>query len=143
MNQCIANAREGRQLAGSPERLDKSIEAFAARVGPSIDDSGLRAIAAVGQQRPHVLRESGHQRVVTWPHFDEGNEYLKQDVQVSHLVDNLISVVSQTCFRFPQMDILQIGTLGGSVHSVLREMGRSFRSFTYAAPSSTDRWTWP
>ncbi|KAH1786665.1 Non-reducing polyketide synthase pyr2 [Aspergillus fumigatus] len=135
MNQCIANAREGRQLAGSPERLDKSIEAFAARVGPSIDDSGLRAIAAVGQQRPHVLRESGHQRVVTWPHFDEGNEYLKQDVQVSHLVDNLISVVSQTCFRFPQMDILQIGTLGGSVHSVLREMGRSFRSFTYAAPS--------
>ncbi|EAW20415.1 non-reducing polyketide synthase pyr2 [Aspergillus fischeri NRRL 181] len=134
MNQCIANAREGLQLAGSSERLDGSIEAFTAGVGPSIDDSGLRAIAAVGQQLPHVLRESGHQRVA-WPHVDEANEYLKQDVQVSHLVNNLISVVSQTCFRFPQMDILQIGTLGGSVHSVLRKMGRSFRSFTYAAPS--------
>jgi acyl transferase domain-containing protein len=134
MNQCIANAREGQQLAGSSERLDQSIEAVTAGVGPSIDDPGLRAIAAVGQQLPHVLRESGHQRAA-WPHVDEGNEYLKHDVQVSHLVNNLISVVSQTCFRFPQMDILQIGTLGGSVHSVLRKMGRSFRSFTYAAPS--------
>ncbi|GFF73944.1 polyketide synthase-nonribosomal peptide synthetase [Aspergillus lentulus] len=134
MNQCIVDSREGLQLAGSSERLDQSVEAFRAGLGPSLEDPGLRAIAAVGQQLPHVLRESGRQRVA-WPHFDEGNEYLKQDVQVSHLVNNLISVVSQTCFRFPQMDILQIGTLGGSVHSVLRKMGRSFRSFTYAAPS--------
>jgi acyl transferase domain-containing protein/SAM-dependent methyltransferase len=132
MSQCIANARQRSDPVGTSELLDQKIETFTARASPSIKDPGLRAIAAVGQRLPRVLRESGPQREA-WLAVDEENQYLEDDVQASYLVNELVSVVSQTCFRFPQMNILQIGQFGGHVHSELRKMGRSYRSFTYAA----------
>ncbi|KAJ5815884.1 hypothetical protein N7447_008117 [Penicillium robsamsonii] len=134
MSQCIANAPQASDPIDASEWLDQKIEDLAARPSPSIKDPGLSAIAAVGQRLPCVLRESGLQRE-GWPFVDEESQYLKDDAQVSYLEDELVSVVSQTCFRFPQMNILQIGQFGGHVHSGLKKMGRTYRSFTHAGTS--------
>ncbi|KAJ5360898.1 hypothetical protein N7517_010089 [Penicillium concentricum] len=134
MNQCIANASQGSDPVGTSDWLDQKIEDLTVRASALRKDPGLTAIATVGERLPRVLREPGLQ-IEAWPAIDEENQYLKDDVQVSYLEDELVSVVSQACFRFPQMNILQIGQFGGRVHSGLKKMGRTYRSFTHAGLS--------
>ncbi|KAJ5155042.1 uncharacterized protein N7500_010481 [Penicillium coprophilum] len=136
ISQCVENSCQGLGLVGAPEWLDQNIEDFMARVSPSMKDPSLKAIAAVGQQLPRVLRQSGSQ-IEAWPAVDDENQYLQDDIQVSYLANELVSIVSQACFRFPQMNILQIGKFGGHVHSELKKIGRTYRSFTYAALSAS------
>ncbi|OQE38670.1 hypothetical protein PENCOP_c008G08238 [Penicillium coprophilum] len=136
ISQCVENFCQGSGPVGASEWLDQNIEDFMARVSPSIKDPGLKAISAVGQQLPRVLRQSGSE-VEAWPAVDDENQYLQDDIQVSYLANELVSTVSQTCFRFPQMNILQIGKFGGHIHSELKKMGRTYQSFTYAALSAS------
>ncbi|EAW10019.1 non-reducing polyketide synthase pyr2 [Aspergillus clavatus NRRL 1] len=127
MNNSTLRARKGYQAMSSRDWLDMNGERLTARIRTHIEEYvGLSDNDAVCD-----AAETGE-----LPRTDHGDCHLKNDPLFCHLVGSILSLAGHACFRFPHMDILQIGTLGISTHCMLKKMGLSYRSFTYGAPST-------